>query len=68
MDWNQIWEKIKNFFVDNAWNIVWFFVVLVVGLIVIKIIMMTIKFVFRKKNLIKSRRSLSSRLSVSVYY
>lgn len=49
MDWNQIWEKIKNFFVDNAWNIVWFFVVLVVGLIVIKIIMMTIKFVFRKK-------------------
>ena len=49
MDWNQIWEKIKNFFVDNAWNIVWFFVVLVIGLIVIKIIMMTIKFVFKKK-------------------
>ena len=49
MDWNEIWEKIKNFFVDNAWNIVWFFIVLVVGLIVIKIIMMTIKFVFRKR-------------------
>ena len=49
MDWNAIWEKIKNFFIDNAWNILWFFVVLVVGLIVIKIIMMTIKFIFKKK-------------------
>ncbi len=49
MDWNEIWEKIKGFFVDNAWNIVWFFVVLVVGLIVIKIIMMTIKFIFKKR-------------------
>ena len=49
MDWNAIWEKIKNFFVDNAWNILWFFVVLVVGLLVIKIIMMTLKFIFKKK-------------------
>ena len=49
MDWNAIWEKIKSFFVDNAWNILWFFVVLVVGLLVIKIIMMTLKFIFKKK-------------------
>ena len=39
MDWNQIWTDIKNFFVDNVWNIVRFFAVLLIGLIVIKIIL-----------------------------
>ncbi len=39
MDWNQIWTDIKNFFIDNVWNIVRFFAILLIGLIVIKIIL-----------------------------
>lgn len=39
MDWNQIWTDIKNFFVDNVWNIIRFFAILLIGLIVIKIIL-----------------------------
>ena len=49
MDWNAFWEKIRTFFVDNTWNIIWFFVVLVAGLIIIKILMMIFKFIFRKR-------------------
>ena len=49
MDWEKIWNDIKTFFTNNAWNIVWFFVALVLGLIIIKVIMMIMKFFFRKK-------------------
>lgn len=44
-----MWEKIKTFFADNVWNIMWFFIILVVGLILIKILMMIFKFIFRKR-------------------
>ena len=49
MNWEEIWNNITTFFKDNVWNIVGFFVALVVGLIVIKIIMMITKFIFKKK-------------------
>lgn len=41
MDWNGIWNTIKNFFTNNAWawKIVLFFAVFVIGFILIKIIM-----------------------------
>lgn len=39
MDWKGIWDSIVNFFTKNAWNILWFFVILVVGFIVIKVVM-----------------------------
>ena len=38
MDWAGIWNDIVNFFETNAWNIVIFFAVLLVGLIVIKLL------------------------------
>ena len=47
--WQDLWNQITTFFHDNVWNIIWFFVVLVAGLIIIKIIMMTIKFIFCKR-------------------
>lgn len=39
MDWNAMWESIKNFFTNNGWNIVKFFAVLVIGIILIKLIL-----------------------------
>ena len=38
MDWGKIWDSIVNFFENNVWNIVKFFAILVVGIIVIKLI------------------------------
>lgn len=39
MDWQSIWDGIKNFFTDNIWNIVTFFSVLLIGIIIIKIVL-----------------------------
>lgn len=39
MDWQKIWDSIVNFFTRNAWNIVIFFAVLFIGIIVIKLIL-----------------------------
>lgn len=38
MDWMGIWNSIKNYFVDNVWNIVGFFATLFIGLIVVKLL------------------------------
>ena len=43
MDWQGIWNSIVNYFKTNAWNILWFFVILVVGIIVIKIVLRLVK-------------------------
>lgn len=37
MDWAGIWNSIKTFFSDNIWNILWFFLVLFIGIVVVKI-------------------------------
>ena len=44
MDWAKLWQDIVNFFSANVWNIIFFFVTLFVGLIIIKIFI----FAFRK--------------------
>jgi len=43
MDWDALWQTVKTFFTDNVWNIVKFFAVLVIGIIVIKVLLVTIK-------------------------
>lgn len=53
MDWNKIWDDIVNFFKNNAWNIVIFVAVLIVGIIVIKLIMNIIRKVLNKTKLEK---------------
>ena len=50
MDFQQIWETIKNFFVDNVWNIVRFFAVLIIGFILIISIMQILKKIFKARN------------------
>ena len=37
MDWQGIWNSIVDFFKNNVWNIVYFFAILIIGIIVIKI-------------------------------
>ena len=39
MDWEKIWNDIVAFFTNNAWNILWFFVILIFGIIAIKIVL-----------------------------
>lgn len=39
MDWSGIWNSIVNYFETNVWNIVWFFVILLVGVLLIKVIL-----------------------------
>ncbi len=39
MNWKKIWGDICNYFKANVWNIVWFFAILIIGIIVIKILL-----------------------------
>ncbi len=39
MNWKNLWSDVCNFFEANIWNIVWFFAILLVGTIVIRILM-----------------------------
>lgn len=38
MDWNEIWNSIVTYFQTNVWNIVWFFAILIFGLIIVKLL------------------------------
>lgn len=48
MDWQGIWNDIVSFFSNNAWNIFWFAMTLILGIIVIKILMNIIRRIFKK--------------------
>jgi len=43
MDWAKIWQDICNYFKTNVWNIVLFFAILIIGIILIKIILSVVK-------------------------
>ena len=47
MDWAKIWDDICTYFKTNVWNIVWFFAILVIGIIVIKILLAVIRKVLK---------------------
>lgn len=53
MDWQKIWDNITSFFTDKFWNIVIFFAVLVIGIIVIKILLNLINKVMSKTKIEK---------------
>lgn len=38
MDWNEIWNTIVNFFRGNGWTILGFFLTLILGIIIVKVI------------------------------
>lgn len=43
MDWAGIWNSIKAFFSNNVWNIVAFFAVLFIGIVVVKLVLNLIR-------------------------
>ena len=53
MDWNKIWETIKEFFTSNGWNIIKFFAVLFIGISIIKILLNVLKKLFGKTHVEK---------------
>ena len=48
MDWAGIWNDIVIYFETNVWNIVFFFVILILGIIIIKIILTVLRKVLSK--------------------
>lgn len=53
MDWGKIWNDIVNYFKTNVWNIVFFFVILILGIIIIKIILVVSRKVLSKTKMEK---------------
>lgn len=53
MDWSKIWNDIVTFFNKNIWNIITFFIVLFVGIIVIKILLSIIRKILNRTKLEK---------------
>ncbi len=48
MDWNKIWQDIVNFFTNNWWNICLFFIVLIFGWLVVKIVLAILRKILSK--------------------
>ncbi len=57
MDWNSIWESIKNFVVTDGWQIVEALLILILGIIVVKIVLKVIRSAFKKSKLEKITQS-----------
>ncbi len=53
MDWSGIWNSIVNYFETNVWNIVWFFVILLVGVLLIKVILSLVRKMLSKTKMEK---------------
>ena len=51
MDWKKLWNDIVNFFTTNIWNIVKFFAVLIIGIIVVKLLINITKRMLKKTKL-----------------
>lgn len=48
MDWAGIWQSIKDFFSNNIWNILKFFAILLIGIVVVKILLNLSKKIMKK--------------------
>lgn len=53
MDWAKLWNDIVSYFQTNIWNIVFFFAILIVGIIVIKLLMMAVRKILSKTKMEK---------------
>ena len=53
MNWEKFWNSIVDFFSNNFWNIVKFFAVLVIGIIVVKIVLNLTKKILGKTKIEK---------------
>ncbi len=53
MDWQKIWNSVSDFFTNNFWNIIIFFAVLAIGIIVIKVTLNLINKIMQKTKIEK---------------
>ena len=68
MDWNGMWESIKNFFSTNVWTIVKFFAILIIGYFVCKLLIKLIRKVLSKTKIEKiTQKFLLSALKVVIW-
>ena len=51
MNWQEIWDKVVEFFQNNVWNIVGFFATLLVGIILIRVILFVLKRIMRRRKI-----------------
>jgi len=68
MDFGAIWKSILNFFKANIWNIVLFFAILIIGIVLIKIMMNLFKRIMSKTRMDKiAQRFLTGALKLFLY-
>lgn len=53
MKWNSIWDKMVSFFNNNIWQVVKFFAILIIGIIVVKLILNVIKKILNRSHMEK---------------
>jgi hypothetical protein len=68
MDWNKIWTSITSFFTNNFWNIVIWFAVLFIGIIVVKIMLNIIRKIMNKTKMEKVTQSFLYNIVKSLFY
>ena len=68
MDWNKIWTSITSFFTNNFWNIVIWFAVLFIGVIVVKIMLNIIRKIMNKTKMEKVTQSFLYNIVKFLFY
>jgi small conductance mechanosensitive channel len=68
MDWNKIWTSITSFFTNNFWNIVIWFAVLFIGIIVVKIMLNIIRKIMNKTKMEKVTQSFLYNIVKFLFY
>lgn len=53
MKWNNIWDKMVSFFNNNIWQVVKFFAILIIGIIIVKLILNVIKKILNRSHMEK---------------
>ena len=68
MDWGKIWNDIVGFFTNNIWNIILFFAVLFIGIVVVKLLLNITKRMLKRTKLEKISQSfLTAIIKVLLY-
>lgn len=68
MDWNQIWQTIKDFFTNNVWGIVRFVAIFFIGFILIKVVLNIMRRILGKTKMEKiGQQFLITSIKVCLY-
>lgn len=68
MDWGAIWQDIKDFFTGNGWAILGFFVTLIVGFIIVKLLIKLCRKLLAKTKLERiAQKFILSIIKVALY-